>query len=388
MRKIFIPVLTFLMLISFVSCNLDNEGILKDGPSRFPSDNKQRVFIGFSEIVENTDSSEGSTGTGLLYYVTKDGLCSFDVTNTGSNSEKRISSNGIFIPNSADIAWIDANDHNKIIYINDYVDGQNKQDYYLFDINSEKFVPELTINSELEPGFGIENTFEYGGRRIAIAVDRSTSSVKATLVEPVLTENTLAIKQIKNSNIANYIDQMNGLIWYKSNGTELSFSYMNNPVSFKNGGNTEHFYYTDNEKNDGNQIKSVTVNGDTIIVLRSVDDNTFIYSGTIPSDSEEIILNRVEGGTISEDLSNTPSIIFNNKLIFMKHNSSSSSELYVVDLENVSNTRRPHDSDVAKLNPEAFFTINEKPDSVYLLTKDKGVFRIDGTTVTPVPKLN
>ena len=73
----------------------------------------------------------------------------------------------------------------------------------------------------------------------------------------------------------------------------------------------------------------------------------------------------------------------------MKYNSSSSSDLYVVDLENVSNTRRPHDSDVAGLNPEAFFTINENPDSVYLLTKNKGVFRIDGgTTVIPVPKLN
>lgn len=388
MRKIFIPVLTFLMLISFVSCNLDNEGILKDGPSRFPSDNKQRVFIGFSEIVENTDSSEGSTGTGLLYYVTKDGLCSFDVTNTTSNSERRISSDGIFIPNSADIAWIDENDHNKIIYINDYVDGQNKQDYYLFDIGSNKFLPELTVNSDLEPSFGIEDTFVYDGKRIAIAVDRSASTIQATLVDPVLTENTLDIKQIGDSNIPNYIDQMNGLIWYKPSGNELSFSYMNKSVQFKNGENTEHFYYTDKKDNDGNQIKSVTVNNNTMFVLRSIDDNTYIYYGTIGSDGGDIVLSRVEGGVISESISNTPSIIFNNKLFFMKNNSSSSSDLYVVDLTNVSNTRRPHDSDVAKLNPEAFFTINEKPDSVYLLTKDKGVFRIDGTTVTPVPKLN
>ena len=168
------------MLISFVSCNLDNEGILKDGPSRFPSDNKQRVFIGFSEIVENTDTSEESNGTGLLYYVTKDGLCSFDVTNTTSNSERRISSDGIFIPNSADIAWIDENDHNKIIYINDYVDGQNKQDYYLFDIGSNKFLPELTVKSDLEPSFGIEDTFVYDGKRIA-SVHRKASDGQADI---------------------------------------------------------------------------------------------------------------------------------------------------------------------------------------------------------------
>ena len=196
------------------------------------------------------------------------------------------------------------------------------------------------------------------------------------------------IKQIEESNIPNYIDQMNGLIWYKPSGNELSFSYMNKSVQFKNGENTEHFYYTDKEDNAGNQIKSVTVNDNTMFVLRSIDDNTYIYSGTIGSEGEDIVLSRVEGGVISESISNTPSIIFNNKLFFMKNNSSSSSDLYVVDLTNVSNTRRPHDSDVAKLNPEAFFTINEKPDSVYLLTKDKGVFRIDGTTVTPVPKLN
>ena len=52
MRKIFIPVLTFLMLISFVSCNLDNNGILWTGVNRYPSDDKDRNFIGYISDIQ------------------------------------------------------------------------------------------------------------------------------------------------------------------------------------------------------------------------------------------------------------------------------------------------------------------------------------------------
>ena len=90
--------------------------------------------------------------------------------------------------------------------------------------------------------------------------------------------------------------------------------------------------------------------------------------------------------TITEDLPNVvPSFINGDNLYFLKYNSARSSELYIVNLDDYSANR--YTTEVAGLRAEAFFLAD---GNVFILTKDKGVFRIDetgGISVTPVPDL-
>lgn len=389
MKKIFIPVLTFLMLISFVSCNLDNEGILWRGQFRYPRDDKARNYIGIGE----KDDKE------LLYYVTVDGLAQFDPENETSNSERIINSNNIFISNSPDIAWIDADidaDTNKIIYIDDTVDGSNnnQQHYYTYDLTSGALTPIKAdgFDSEID---GIISTFvNNSGKQMLIASDDNFDNVQ--LYEPNLQDdNTLSLTKVGEP-IPYFDDELNGLIWYKDKDAEDDFTnkfkYMDKDVIFKDtNGNEVKFYVSDDGDDDndgGNQIKSVAVTSDKMVVLRYSDDDTVIVYEGDPTAELQIELKQV--GIIYEDLpSVTQSIITDdNKLIFVKYNgSANSSDLYVVDLSNIEESRRSHETSIAGLNAEAFFTITDNNNVVYMLTKDKGVFKISGTTVTPVPDL-
>lgn len=375
MRKIFIPVLTFLMLISFVSCNLDNNGILWTGVNRYPSDDKDRNFIGYSET------------TGKLYYTTVDGLSEFDPTNKDSNSERVLSSNDIFINNSPDIAWLTQNG-NKIIYVDDYVEGYRnpKQDYWIYNLqpnDGEATLKEITDNiNGLEAGYGLIDTFVNGNDRYVVAQNGETIQ----LYTVSLNDETLAFTE-NGSKIDYYVDSLNGLIWSKKTNSDISdleFNYMGKNVVFKsNDGNSDIVLkYDKDDENQGNQIKSVCVNNDTMVVLRYADDDTvYVYKGSTTSDSQ-IALNYV--GTITEDLpSIVPSFMSDdNQLYFLKYNSARSSELYVVNLDDYS--ANSYTTDVAGLRAEAFFLAD---NNVFILTKDKGVFRIDGTSVTPVPDL-
>ena len=149
-------------------------------------------------------------------------------------------------------------------------------------------------------------------------------------------------------------------------------------------------FYVSADGNDdsdgGNQIKSVAVTSNSMVVLRYSDDDTVIVYKGDPTTNGTIELK--QKGIIYEDLpSVTQSIIIENELIFVKYNgSSNSSDLYVVDLGDIEGTRRSHETSIAGLNAEAFFKISTN-DNVYMLTKDKGVFKINDTTVTPVPDL-
>lgn len=383
MRKIFIPVLMFLMLISFVSCNLDNEGILWRGQFRYPRDDKARNYIG----VGKKDDKE------LLYYVTVDGLAQFDPENETSNSESIINSNNIFISNSPDIAWITA--ENKIVYIDDTVDesNNNQQHYYTYDIASGALTPIQTdgFDSGID---GIINTFvNNSGEQMLIASDDSFD--KAQLYKPTLNGKTLSLEAV-GSSIPYFDDELNGLIWYKDKDAEDNFTnkfkYMDKDVIFKDSNDKEVPFYVSADGNDdsdgGNQIKSVAVTSNSMVVLRYSDDDTVIVYEGDPTMDGTIELK--QKGIIYEDLpSVTQSIIIENELIFVKYNgSSNSSDLYVVNLDDIEGTRRSHETSIAGLNAEAFFTIkNNLNDVVYMLTKDKGVFKISDTTVTPVPDL-
>ena len=274
MKKIFIPVLTFFMLISFVSCNLDNEGILWRGQFRYPRDDKARNYIGVGKKGDKE----------LLYYVTVDGLAQFDPENETSNSESIINSNNIFISNSPDIAWIDAD---KIIYIDDTVDesNNNQQHYYTYDLTSGALTPIKTEGFDPEID-GIINTFvNNSGDQMLIASDDGFDNVK--LYKPTLNGDTLSLEAV-GSSIPYFDDELNGLIWYKDkdakNNFTNKFKYMDKDVIFKDSNDKEVPFYVSADGNDdsdgGNQIKSVAVTSNSMVVLRYSDDDTVIvYEG-------------------------------------------------------------------------------------------------------------
>ena len=361
MRKIFIPVLTFLMLISFVSCNLDNNGILWTGVNRYPSDDKDRNFIGYR--------------TGKLYYTTVDGLSEFDPSNESSNSEHVISGDHIFINNSHDRAWISGN---KIVYINDYVPSGgniNHQDYYIYNIddNSLKNISKPNLGESVDR---IISTFVSADSKQMLVGSNGTFN-KIQIFEAVLDDND-QLKLITIGNvIENFVDEMNGLVWFEENN-KLNFKYLNTAVTFNDSTGKTVNFWIDNDDNDGDQIRSVTVNDNKMTVLRYYDGYVYIYEGTI--EGSAIALKQVK--SFSEDLSTVPSFIHDNKLYFLKYNSARSSELYIVNLDDYS--ANSYTTDVAGLRAEAFFLAD---NNVFILTKDKGVFRIDETSVTPVPDL-
>ena len=211
-----------------------------------------------------------------------------------------------------------------------------------------------------------------------IASDDNFDNVQ--LYKPTLNGETLSL-QAEGDPIQNFDDELNGLIWYKDkdakNNFTNKFKYMDKDVIFKD---------SNDDSDGGNQIKSVAVTSNSMVVLRYSDDDTVIVYEGDPTTDGTIELK--QKGIIYEDLpSVTQSIIIENELIFMKYNgSSNSSDLYVVDLDNIDGTRRSHETSIAGLNAEAFFTIEDN-NAVYMLTKDKGVFKISDTTVTPVPDL-
>lgn len=364
MKKIFIPVLTFLMLISFVSCNLDNNGILWTGINRYPSDDKDRNFIGYSET------------KGKLYYTTVDGLSEFDPANEDSNSEHVISSNEIFINNSHDRAWISGN---KIVYINDYVPSGsniNHQDYYIYNLDDS------SLHKISKPDLGksvdrIISTFVTADSK-QMLIGSNGDFNKIQIFEAVLDSNDQLKLTANGGVIENFVDEINGLVWFKENN-KLNFKYLNASVTFNDTNNNPINFWIDDDDNDGNQIRSVAVNDNKMTVLRYYDGYVYIYEGTI--DASAITLKQVK--SISEDLSTVPSFINDNNLYFLKYNSARSSELYIVNLLDDYSTNS-YTTEVAGLRAEAFFLAD---DNVFILTKDKGVFRIDGTSVTPVPDL-
>ena len=108
MKKPIVFALLALLLLSFVSCNLDNNGILINALEKVPSDNKNRSFIGFD-------------GDKTMYYVTVDGLVKRTVESSDkgviNTPEIVISNHSIFTHYYQALGWLQ--DDNTIVYMTD-----------------------------------------------------------------------------------------------------------------------------------------------------------------------------------------------------------------------------------------------------------------------------
>lgn len=124
MKKTILITCIALVLLSFVSCNLDNNGILLNGLEKVPSDNKNRSFIGYDDT-SNT-----------MYYVTVDGLVKRAVA---SGDEPVISNDSIFTHYYQALGWLQGTD--TIGYMTDSAGNNGGQHFYSINPDTSAVTP-------------------------------------------------------------------------------------------------------------------------------------------------------------------------------------------------------------------------------------------------------
>ena len=125
MRKKYILLALMAAILSLVSCNLDNEGILSRLPHVNRIDHKDRVFIGTQDDV--------------FYFVSKDGLQEGDA----SKNETTILDNSIFEKFYLGLGWMSTD---AIIYMTDEQPNVsvNEQKFYYVPLATPTEFKEIT----------------------------------------------------------------------------------------------------------------------------------------------------------------------------------------------------------------------------------------------------
>lgn len=374
MKKTRLILVALIALIALSSCNLDNSGILTDVINSIPSDNRNRHFIAFDE----TD--------GVFYYTRVDGFYMFDADD--SRREVLLSNNEVFTQNAQDKGWLypSSTDSTQIIYVNDYVEGEDVvQTYYLLEItNGTMSEPqELTLKIEgsaLPSTVLVHEVIQNAATEtgpVLLMKNQSSSDDVAYLASASLNSGDMSITLSgygSNPSIDGYKEIRNGLIWYDN----YKFQFLGKEVIFCN---SEGNPISDlaGELGD-NPIQAVAIDSDANrMVAVSYNDGLRFYAGEIPTDTTQIELKYI--ATV-EKAYNRPfeCIIMVNKgdqvIKWLNYSAGSTSEMYTLDLDN------DHDSSSfdtsTGLEADAFAYYNDK---LYMLTRNKGFFEISDSDI-------
>ena len=205
MKKTIFITCIVLVLLSFVSCNLDNNGILLNGLEKVPSDNKNRSFIGYDE------------NSSMMYYVTVDGLVKREVKSSDddviSTPEIVISNDSIFTHYYQALGWLQ--DEDTIGYMTDSAGNNGGQHFYSIDPDTAAVTP-LEVNGDHMPIVDVYMATD-GARLVGD---------DGTVYSAEISGNIITVTQKYNSKGA-FVSCTNGLIrysdgkyWYK--GEEIS----------------------------------------------------------------------------------------------------------------------------------------------------------------------
>lgn len=304
-----------LVLLSFVSCNLDNNGILLNGLEKVPSDNKNRSFIGY-----DVDSS-------TMYYVTVDGLVRRAVA---SGDEPVISNDSIFTHYYQALGWLQAADI--IGYMTDSAGNNGGQHFY--SIN-----PDTTAVTPLD---------EIGDHHMPIVdVYMATDGVRlvgdnGTVYSAEIIGNSITFTE-KYTSKGSFVSCTNGLIRY-SDG-----------------------YYYEGEKTSGisGDVKSFATDGNTKYAVSVSGSSFLIYkadSGTAFSEIKSI------SGSNNKEF---PSLIDSaGNLYFLYYRGTRSSSI----VYKVSPSGDVSDHDLQKNNIRAEAFVQGSDSEIYMLSKDNNMF--------------
>ena len=316
MKKTILITCIALVLLSFVSCNLDNNGILLNGLEKVPSDNKNRSFIGYDE------------SSSMMYYVTVDGLVKRAVA---SNDEPVISNNPIFTHYYQALGWLQ--DAETIGYMTDSAGNNGGQ--YFYSIN-----PDTTAVTPLK---------ESVDHKPIVDVYMVTDGARlvgddGTVYSANISDGSIAIEK-KHESKGSFVSCTNGLIRYS-------------------GGK---YYY------EGQEISGL---GGTVKAFAAGDLNSY----AITTSGSSFVIYSISGNSANEiknisggDNNEFPCFVDSDgNLYFLYYRGTrSSSIVYKVSRDGKTvNSRDLHKNNIMA---EAFV---QSGDTVYMLSKDNNLFEV------------
>lgn len=316
MKKTILITCIALVLLSFVSCNLDNNGILLNGLEKVPSDNKNRSFIGYDEI------------TSTMYYVTVDGLVRRAVA---SSDEPVISNNPIFTHYYQALGWLQ-DDPNTIGYMTDSAGNNGGQHFYSINPDTAT-VTRLKESDEHEPI--VDVYMATGGVRLV--GDNGT-------VYPATISGDSIIFGDEYPSYGSFVSCTNGLIKY----SDGKYYYEGQEISGLSG--TVKAFAAGNSNS-----YAITTSGSSFVIY-SISGNSATHITTIP------------GGDNNE----FPCFVDSaGNLYFLYYRGTrSSSIVYKVSRDKTVNSRDLHKNNIMA---EAFV---QSGDTVYMLSKDNNLFEV------------
>ena len=336
MRKKYILFAVIAAILSLVSCNLDNEGILSRLPHVNRIDHKDRVFIG--------------TNVTNFYFVSKDGLQKGDA----SKNETTILDDSIFEKFYLGLGWMSGD---AIIYMTDEQPNVsvNEQKFYYISLGDEPAKAIEIETSVASDSFVVIACYQIGEDTYLVTKE-SQSSNDATIYKAAASETTLTLSEPET--VKNFADCINGLIRtsdnkYYLNGTEVKFK--------------------DKEEKDvsvGSSIKSVAYSDSKDVY--AITSGFTVYKGTVGS--SDITLNYVADAAGGSD-SIFPSFVgTDGKLYFIEYRGERSPSR-ILTLSSSSNNE--FSSSNTQSNDIEASEIFELSGEVYVLTTQYGLFSLD-----------
>ena len=335
MRKKYILFAVIAAILSLVSCNLDNEGILSRLPHVNRIDHKDRVFIGTNDT--------------NFYFVSKDGLQKGDA----SKNETTILDDSIFEKFYLGLGWMSGD---AIIYMTDEQPNVsvNEQKFYYISLGDE---PAKAI--EIEPSVASDSFVVIACYQIGtytyLVTKKSQSSNDATIYLADASDSVLKLTNGKE--VKGFEDCINGLI--RTSGDEY---YLNgNKVTFKN------------EKNEnvsvGSSIKSVAYSSNNEVY--AITSGFTVYKGTVGS--SDITLNYVADAAGGSD-SIFPSFVDTDENLYFIEYRGERSPSRILTLSSSNNEFSSSNTQSNDIEASEIFELSGE---VYVLTTQYGLFSLD-----------
>lgn len=322
MKKTILITCIALVLLSFVSCNLDNNGILLNGLEKVPSDNKNRSFIGYDDT-SNT-----------MYYVTVDGLVKRAVA---SGDEPVISNDSIFTHYYQALGWLQ--DPDTIGYMTGSAGNNGGQHFY--SIN-----PDTTAVTPLEES-GVKHEPIVGVYMATDGVYMATDEVRlvgdnGAVYSAVISGDSIIFTEEYPSN-GSFFSCTNGLIRYRDGkywyeGEEI-IGLSGNVKAFATG--------------DSNSY-AITASGSSFVIY-SISDNPAKKIATIPGDDKKKFPCFVDS---------------DGNLYFLYYRGTRSSSI----VYKVSPSGDVSDLDLQKNNIRAEAFVQGSDNEIYMLSEDNNMF--------------
>lgn len=315
MKKTILITCIALVLLSFVSCNLDNNGILLNGLEKVPSDNKNRSFIGYDE------------NSSTMYYVTVDGLVKRAVA---SGDEPVISNDSIFTHYYQALGWLQ--DDNTIVYMTDSAGNNGGQAFYSIDTSSAK-VTSLKVEGK---GTGIVDCYmATDGVRLV--------GDNGTVYSAAIFDNSITIEP-KHASNGSFVSCTNGLIRY----SDGKYYYKGQEISGLSG-----------------SVKAFAAGGDSNSYAITTSGSSFVIYSISGNSADQITT--IPGGDNNE----FPCFVDSDKnLYFLYYRGTRSSSI----VYKVSPSGDVSDQDLQKNNIRAEAFVQGSDNEIYMLSKDNNMF--------------